>query len=926
MEQQNLREVARSSWTEARKIRQTILQKIKDLRDSLEDRQGSNVNLTARLEGIENLMKELRLASMAVIFYDFEYADEKDVEAQLWQAHVVFNGEYRQIAVRQNQVVLKRKVDKLYRDFLKTSQFFYRGYIQRLSGRFWIPELQHAARGLDIEPLETPQRDHTPPATLREKLVKSCYLTLIRLGDLARYRCQMNDKPPKASFDIALTYYGLANTLDVDDGSSYHQTALLYQPSAQHLEIIYYFHRSVCVAKPHKFGVGNLERAFKSFLDNQSGPRPGARNSSTDDASEALTKWFLRLHAHYSQGVVFSAREELEKEVLHRFRLYLRVEGNEDLALKLLLINIAAGDIAFENVKDSSNWTIERSRSCQHLLTFNIRVAVVLFRLFKSALQDNASTATVKFQENHAESKVEFSPSVQKLLRLTRICIAWIYAVRLNLIQYQEWLEPQIRELYCLLADTLTLLLPYILWDEEVVESKYLLPEDTEAGGLRILSHRKLPLFQDVQIIPGYTPPKVRRAVKPRKEALGLAYSPHTESVWRIRDIVCCGIYLAGSGKSPLTIVTTTDGEINKWVYNQDGNIQIHLDEAVMTRTFAQLKMSALRVPGEEDDLVDLNAADPNYPMSRTPGNHQRTLPEHLARQTAMAQAAAEARQISQPAHLNFAGQSTKTTEDGYNRGQDMSIDSDMIDMVNKLIDSDDDEDDTRPVSSKVTADTSYGMDSSAANDIFGGFMASPHVSTGDPATNVPPTVFSSGKTIPNLPWNYFYSPSTSNGPDISYADANGYNVPRTVGAQNQGVATATSYTGQLASPIRGSYDQNFSPGAFGRSMDSNSNGVSNTRATPRSSAENRRPSGTTPGTTVSSPKALDTVKGSDYPTSQQNSALDNLRAALYAQMTLSPLCKVTAAERPVPSSSRTSEDPQARPRRKTLETARLRT
>jgi protein SMG7 len=291
---------------------------------------------------------------MAVIFYDFEYANEKDVETSLWTAHVSFNSEYRQILMRigaQKQVVLKRKVDKSYRDFLKTSQDFYLGYIQRLAGRFWIPELLQAARGLNTEPLGSPQREAPPSSALRAKIINSCYLTLVRLGDLARYRCQASEKPSKASFDIALTYYGLANMLDPNDGASHHQTAVLYQPSGQHLEIIYYFHRSVCVAKPHKLGAGNLARAFKSLLESQPGAKAGAKNVASKNASETLATWFLRLHAYYSQGELFSAQDELEKEVLHRIKMCLKAEGNDKLVLKMLLINIAAYDLALDNIK-----------------------------------------------------------------------------------------------------------------------------------------------------------------------------------------------------------------------------------------------------------------------------------------------------------------------------------------------------------------------------------------------------------------------------------------------------------------------------------------------------------------------------------------------------------------------------------------------
>lgn len=294
---------------------------------------------------------------MEVIFYDFEYAHEKETEASLWQTHVVLNTEYRRVVAHvntQNLVVLKRKVDKLYRDFLKTSQFFYRGYIQRLSGQFYIPELRQIAQGLQVDPFTAAQQDPAPSAALRTKLVNSCYLTLVRMGDLARYRCQNADKASKASFDIALTYYGLAQMLDPDDGASYHQTAVLYQPSAKQLEIIYYFLRSVCVAKPHKLGAANLERAFKGLLGNQPVSKSNSKNAGGKNPTEALIAWFLKLHAYYFQGVNFSAQSELEKEVLHRLEVCLKADGNEALALKMVLLNIAACDFAFDNIKGQS--------------------------------------------------------------------------------------------------------------------------------------------------------------------------------------------------------------------------------------------------------------------------------------------------------------------------------------------------------------------------------------------------------------------------------------------------------------------------------------------------------------------------------------------------------------------------------------------
>ena len=285
---------------------------------------------------------------MQVTFHDFEYAASVDVETSLWQAHTSLNGEYRSILSRlgaQNQVVQKRKVDKLYRDFLKTSGFFYTGYIQRLAGRFHITELVQVAKGLGIDTSLLAPQDCSPPSKLQNIIVNAVYTTLVRLGDLARYRCTASDKLSQSNFDTAVAYYRLANMLDSDDGSCHHQTGVLYQLKAQQLEIIYYFHRSISVAKPYKLGPTNLERAFKS-LENQS----PARQAQMKTPMETMVAWFLRLHALYYPGEVFTSQTELEKEVLHRVDLAIKAEGNDPVLLRMMVISIAAYDIAIEKV------------------------------------------------------------------------------------------------------------------------------------------------------------------------------------------------------------------------------------------------------------------------------------------------------------------------------------------------------------------------------------------------------------------------------------------------------------------------------------------------------------------------------------------------------------------------------------------------
>lgn len=288
-----------------------------------------------------------------MIVNDFEYAVVKKVENCLWQCHTFLNGEYRRALSRlntQNQAVQKRKLDKLYRAFLKTSEKFYVVYIQQLHHRFSIPELQQLAHGAETQTTDNRAARASPPVPLRGLALKSCQTTLVHLGDLARYQCQASDKVTKAVFDRAVGYYDLANALDPDDGSAHHQLAILHQVVDQHFDIVYHFHRAISISTPHQLALQNLKQEFKH-------PEGGSQTKkrAAKDRLEAMVSWFIRLHAYFFHGKQFSAQAELEDEVLHRVELALKSEGAELVLLKMIIINMAAYDISTEKVKGKSS-------------------------------------------------------------------------------------------------------------------------------------------------------------------------------------------------------------------------------------------------------------------------------------------------------------------------------------------------------------------------------------------------------------------------------------------------------------------------------------------------------------------------------------------------------------------------------------------
>ncbi|KAI1465275.1 uncharacterized protein F4812DRAFT_462118 [Daldinia caldariorum] len=766
------RDKARANWGEAQKIRTDIMAKISSLK-----KERGTTNTTSAFDEVEQTMAEFRLACMNVINHDFEYAATKNVEHFLWHAHTFLNGEYRKVMSRllaQNQVVVRRKLEKQYRAFLRTSQSFYRVYIQRLSERFYIPQLHQVAHGTDIEPERIPSPDSTPPSRLRAMILKSCQITLVHLGDLVRYRCQMTEKLSSSStnFDKALEYYGLANAVDPDDGSAHHQLAVLYQLQARHIDIVYHFHRSICIAKPHQLGFANLEREFKG-LENSSVARKGPK-----DPNETMVTWFLRLHAYFFQGEPFSQQSELEEEVLHRIEMAVKSDPDDAILRRMTFINIAAYDVALEKV--TASWTMQGSQSAQFLLRFNIRTFVVLLRVLKAGLLNESATSPSSQGQGEngdsAESPICFSQLLTRLLPFIRIYISWIYVSQTDTNKYREFLEPYVSDVYGLLADTLTLLNAITDQVAATATSRYLLPEDAEALGLRPFANENLPLFIQPGDLLSPSSPKKPKSRKPRQRASGCQYRPDTEAVWRIRDIVYCGVLLAESLGCPLILALRQhEGrDIECWDFTDKTPEKVPAGEAILSRMLKKLRIGNSKTKPKDLVRNDIESSSPDVAVAN-------------AKQPCEDNGDLDLEPQPQPDKGKLAEAKFSLLD------TDLSGDSEMVNMVNKLLDP---VEDSRPQSSRTQADTTYGMNTTTANEVFGQLGANSEHSSAQPSP--------ASKPITSLPWRYFYKPT----PHRSASQSNnqlppdGDYIPRSAHGQLDSLEPS-SYLNGLATSVQ---------------------------------------------------------------------------------------------------------------------------
>jgi protein SMG7 len=286
-----------------------------------------------------------------VIWANVQYASQEAVDELLWATHVSVTNCYRKIITRihrPDQIVLKRKLEKLYTKYIKTTQDFYKGFLQRFCARYHLQDLKRIVSKAKLE-MEVPDEDQidAKSANISGIVTGIGHSTLIYLGDLSRYRTLMR-APERRSWEQALTYYSLANDLKPDSGFGHHQCGVIFTENSDHLSIVYHLYRSLASPEPHPNAFANLDRECKDLAKLQS------RSLSND--KEALLLWFVKLHAYLFKGDETRQHEELVEEVLHRLGTSLaqQIEEQENevdaALLKMVLINICAYHVSLQKV------------------------------------------------------------------------------------------------------------------------------------------------------------------------------------------------------------------------------------------------------------------------------------------------------------------------------------------------------------------------------------------------------------------------------------------------------------------------------------------------------------------------------------------------------------------------------------------------
>ncbi|KAK3380030.1 hypothetical protein B0T24DRAFT_590544 [Lasiosphaeria ovina] len=738
------------AWKSAHRLRGTINKELDQLLKN-----GPGANETLRFDKVEKLMQNFRLACIKTIWLDIRAADEKGVESNLWATHNQVTKAYRKVLGRLHgteQVVLRRKIEKLYLTFIKTAQYFYKGFLQRACARCDIKDLKRIAHSAGLEDMPVPDEDKLNAADAK-LVTASCHKTLVHLGDLSRYRTLMRSKERR--WDIALAYYALANELIPESGLAHHQCGVIYDETKNHLELVYHLYCAMACAEPHPNAPANLEREFRDLREQKAGSAKGA--------TDALVSWFVKLHAFYFKGEEFPGRKELESEVDHRLAMAMKstaqseaTQSGTDMGLlKMVLININAYVIGFQKI--TVEWTDAKSRSCQFILLMNIRTIHTLSRLLREELVDLAQRRDAETTTNEAgpsdqrNAPAKFSLPAQRILPLLRVYIAWLLFYGRDLVAYQEHLEPHFGTMCRTLGQTLSHLVELLGGELEAGNrTPWRFEEDKETLGMGCLNGPDLPSG-----CPLYYDPS-KRTPKPRADEIP-SQSPNADDLALARglDIVSRALDLADEkSRFPLAVCKTRKGshELTTFEYLEGGK-----PEPVPQAPTVEVERTASLDRGAPATLPPAPSPKLDNPpqkvaLASTLSDSEGFSDDedfYVSRQGNTGAGASAQPPRGEP----LTSQAASTSE--------FSLDSQLYKFLNDLVtqtETNSGAKPTRPMKSTKPPtrlagldESSYGMGSTTAGEVYGGAA---------PASPAPGSA--TAKAIPNLPWEYFYPPESN--------------------------------------------------------------------------------------------------------------------------------------------------------------------
>jgi len=388
----------------------------------------------------------------------------------------------------------------------------------------------------------------------------SCHQTLVRLGDLSRYR-ETELVTKDRNWGPAIGYYDLAGTIYPVSGASHNQLAVIALADGNHLRATYHLYRALAVDEPHQTAKGNLEIEFKKILAAWDKGELISKGSARDGsgADNALLGWFMRLHARCYKGIEFTEHDELENEVLSQLAVDLKERSLEGTLQKLVLVNIAAEYFAGVRIQGKlklSLWPVvqladptpDDPKSKDNFQAFfffqrlNVKTFFTFLQILQPELERFATEESTTGDANGPSNGLEKVTAVaSRILPALRHYSSWLVSNAALLIAEvgDTSLNVQIKELWKIYANTLTLLAATFPVSE-LPNIDYLLEEDVDTLGFKPFTNDRTwkRYFHDER--------QESRDRKSKWNDRGVGrHHPNVEMLGRIRDFLVDGLTLA---------------------------------------------------------------------------------------------------------------------------------------------------------------------------------------------------------------------------------------------------------------------------------------------------------------------------------------------------------------------------------------------
>ncbi|KAK3273297.1 hypothetical protein CYMTET_18454 [Cymbomonas tetramitiformis] len=291
---------------------------------------------------VRSIRNKLRDMYEQLLFIDYPFAQEKDVEQSLWKGIFYRRIEEFRKRIRKYSVVAEggasdadeqlqksTQATAAFRSFLAEATGFYHGLIRKLEARYGHIDGDRQDGGATQKRLNHGQLDISCNI--------SCHRCLIYLGDLARYSELYTEGEARGKdWSNSAAYYQQASALFPQSGNPHNQLAVLATYGDNELLAVYRYFRSLAVEVPFLTARENLTLLFEKNAVKYS-KLPSSAHSA-ERSSSALWRHlcvrFIRLN-----GIIFSkAGLESYEEVYRDFveELELLFGSHEQMIAQLL--------------------------------------------------------------------------------------------------------------------------------------------------------------------------------------------------------------------------------------------------------------------------------------------------------------------------------------------------------------------------------------------------------------------------------------------------------------------------------------------------------------------------------------------------------------------------------------------------------------